>query len=312
MRRLVLEILYRIEKTMKLKNILHSNRGTLLLIGAGGFAVLAVFAAKNYLGQQVALEKARLQPRQAMVEVVVAKADLPRGSLIEASNMAVRSIPKSYAVSGSIEPDRFDSYLGSKIALPMRAGEPLIAQSIEGADIATFSAKVKTGIRAMTIVVDEVNSVSGMLQPGDRVDLLLSVKPPMVALNSPPAPEVTAALMQDVAVLATGKQVRPGQGDNPQSRTFATITIEVSPDAAQKLVVAQRSGKLTALLRNPGDRAPMSQAPLDLYGLLQISPHRQIPQQIVSGPEVIVGGKGAISVNVQQHQASKIDAKESK
>jgi pilus assembly protein CpaB len=140
----------------------------------------------------------------------------------------------------------------------------------------------------------------------------LSVKPPALAPNLPPAPEVTAALMQDVAVLATGKQVRPGQGDNPQSRTFATITIEVSPDAAQKLVVAQRSGKLTALLRNPGDRAPMSQAPLDLYGLLQISPHRQIPQQIASGPELIVGGKGSISVNVQQNQMARTEPKEQK
>jgi pilus assembly protein CpaB len=297
---------------MKINDIIRSNRGTLLLIGASGFAVLAVFAAKNYLGQQVALEKARLHPKQAMVDVVVAKADLPRGSLVEQANMAVRSIPKAYAVSGSVDPDRFDSYLGSKIAVAMRAGEPLIAQSIEGADVATFSAKVKTGIRAMTVVVDEVNSVSGMLQPGDRVDLLLSVKPPAIAPNLPPAPEVTAALMQDVVVLATGKQVRPGQGDNPQSRTFATITIEVSPDAAQKLVVAQRSGKLTALLRNPGDRAPMSQAPLDLYGLLQISPHRQIPQQIAAGPELIVGGKGAISVNVRQNQMARTEPKEPK
>jgi pilus assembly protein CpaB len=279
----------------------------LLLIGAAGFALLSVLAAKSYLGEQVAKEKARLQPKQAMVDVVVAKADLPRGSLIEQSNMAVRSIPKDYAVSGSIDPDRFDSFLGSKTSLAMRAGEPLLAQSIEGADIATFSAKVKTGIRAMTIVVDEVNSVSGMLQPGDRVDLLLSVKPPVIAPNIPAAPEVTAALMQDVVVLATGKQVRPGQGENPQARTFATITIEVSPDAAQKLVVAQRSGKLTALLRNPGDRAPLSQAPLDLYGLLQISPHRNVPQQVVAGPEMIVGGKGAIAVN-----QNKLDAKEPK
>jgi pilus assembly protein CpaB len=297
---------------MKITDTIRSNRGTLLLIGAIGFAILAVFAAKNYLGQQVALEKARLQPKQAMVDVVVAKSDLPRGSVIEQANMAVRSIPRAYAVSGSVDPDRFDSYLGSKIALAMRAGEPLIAQSIEGADVATFSAKVKTGIRAMTVVVDEVNSVSGMLQPGDRVDLLLSVKPPVVALNVPPAPEVTAALMQDVAVLATGKQVRPGQGDNPQSRTFATITIEVSPEAAQKLVVAQRSGKLTALLRNPGDRAPMSQAPLDLYGLLQISPHRQIPQQIATGPELIIGGKGSISVSIQQNAMAKPEPKDQK
>jgi pilus assembly protein CpaB len=176
---------------MNLKKLIQSNRGTLLLIGAAGFAVLAVFAAKNYLGQQVALEKARLQPKQVMIDVVVAKADLPRGSLIEQSNMAVRSIPKAYVVSGSVEPERFDSFLGSKIGLSMRAGEPLMTQSIEGADVATFSAKVKTGIRAMTVVVDEVNSVSGMLQPGDRVDLLLSVKPPAVTPNAVPAPEVT-------------------------------------------------------------------------------------------------------------------------
>jgi pilus assembly protein CpaB len=303
---------------MNIKNLIKSNRGTLLLIGAAGFALLSVLAAKSYLGEQVAKEKARLQPNKAMVEVVVAKADLPRGTLIEQSNMAVRSIPKDYAVSGSIEPERFDSFLGAKTSLAMRAGEPLLAQSIEGADVATFSAKVKTGIRAMTIVVDEVNSVSGMLQPGDRVDLLLSVKPPVVAsqlpnqvANIPPAPapvEVTAALMQDVAVLATGKQVRPGQGENPQARTFATITIEVSPDAAQKLVVAQRSGKLTALLRNPGDRAPMSQAPLDLYGLLQISPHRNLPPpQVALGPEVIVGGKGTVAIT-----QNKFDGKEQK
>ena len=86
---------------MKFKEIIRSNRGTLLLVGASGFAVLAVFAAKNFLGQQLALEKAKLQPKQAMVDVVVAKADLPRGSFIDQSNMAVRSIPKAYAVSGS-------------------------------------------------------------------------------------------------------------------------------------------------------------------------------------------------------------------
>jgi pilus assembly protein CpaB len=292
---------------MNIKALIYSNRGTLLMIGAAAFAGLAVIAAKSYLGQQVAMEKARLQPKQVMVDVVVAKADLARGSVIEQANMAIRSIPKAYVVSGSVDPERFDSFLGSKLGLPIRAGEPLMAQSIEGADVATFSAKVKTGIRAMTVVVDEVNSVSGMLQPGDRVDLLLSVKPPATAPNMPPAPEVTAALMQDVSVLATGKQVRPGQGDNPQSRTFATITIEVSPDAAQKLVVAQRSGKLTALLRNPGDRAPMSQAPLDLYGLLQISPHKNLPPQAAVGPEVIVGGKGSVNTN-----QSKIEAKELK
>jgi pilus assembly protein CpaB len=293
---------------MKILSLIKANKGVLLLIGAAGFSALAVFAARSYLGQQLAIEKARLQPRQTMVEVVVAKVDLPKGSVIEKSSMAVRSMPKDFLVSGSVLPERIESFLGSKTTTAMRAGEPLISQSIEGADITTFSSKVRTGIRAMTVIVDEVNSVSGMLQPGDRVDLLLSVKPPIPVVTTvngqgavvqppvmPAPPEVTAPLMQDVQILATGKQVRPGQGEGSQARAFTTITIEVSPIAAQRLVVAQRSGKLTALLRNPGDRTPLAQQPLDIYGLLQITPQRTLGAQLVQAqPEVIVGGKGAL------------------
>jgi pilus assembly protein CpaB len=288
------------ELTMKILQLLQSNKGVVLLVAACGFGVLAIFAAKNYLNQQLAIEKARLQPKQAMVEVVVSKGELAKGSYIDQSNMAVRSIPKEYLVSGSISPERFESYLGSKISVAMRTGEPLIHQAIEGADVTTFSSKVKAGIRAMTIMVDEVNSVSGMLQPGDRIDLLLSVKPPVntnlsnPSLPSLQAPEMTATLMQDVPVLATGKQVRPGQGDSPQARTFTTVTIEASPEAAQRLVVAQRSGKLTALLRNPGDHSPLTQGPLDIYGLLQIPISRTPIQQVLAAPEIIVGGKGVL------------------
>jgi pilus assembly protein CpaB len=101
--------------------------------------------------------------------------------------------------------------------------------------------------------------------------------------------------MQDVPILATGKQVRPGQGENQQSRTFTTITIEVTPQAAQRLVVAQRSGKLTALLRNPTDHAPLTQPSMDIYGLLQIPPPKPLAMHASSAPEIIIGGKGQLA-----------------
>jgi pilus assembly protein CpaB len=280
---------------VKIREMAKANKGVLLLFVAAGFGVLSVFAARNYLGNQLALEKAKLQPKQALAEVIVAKADLPRGSFVDKNTMAVRQVPKDFLVSGSVTPERFESYIGSKVAYAMRAGEPLILQSLEGADATTFSAKVKTGIRAMTIAVDEVNSVSGMLQPGDRVDLLFSVKPPVVAAVPSQPSEMTGTLMQDVPILATGKQVRPGQGENQQSRTFTTITIEVTPQAAQRLVVAQRSGKLTALLRNPSDHAPLTQPALDIYGLLQIPPPKAMTAQASTAPEMIIGGKGQIA-----------------
>ncbi len=287
---------------MQLKNFwqktIKQYRSVLFLVGAVGFGALALFAGKNFMQQQLEIEKSKLQPKQALIDVVVSKADLPRGATIDNSNMAVRSIPAAYHVTGSIVPDKFESYIGSKLANGMRRGEPLIASALEGADVTTFSSKVKTGIRAMTISVDEVNSVSGMLQPGDRIDLLFSVRPPNSVPGAPQASEMTVPLMQDVIVLATGKQVRPGQGENPQMRTFTTVTIEVAPQSAQKLVVAQRSGKLTALLRNPGDRSPLSSAPMDVHGLLQLPTPKAPAIPIVAVPtEVIVGGKGALVQN---------------
>ena len=176
----------------------------------------------------------------------------------------------------------------------MRSGEPLLHDAVEGADVTTFSAKIRPGIRALTVSVDEVNSVSGMLQPGDRIDLLFTVRPP-AEQGAPPPSELTAPLMSDLLVLATGRQVRPGADPGPGARTFTSITVEVTPEQAQRLIVAQRSGRLTAMLRNPGDRNPVSQRPLDVYGLLGLRPAAPPvapPAPVAQGPEVIVGGRG--------------------
>jgi pilus assembly protein CpaB len=177
----------------------------------------------------------------------------------------------------------------------MRAGEVLIQGAIAGADVATFSSKIRPGIRALTIAVDEINSVSGMLQPGDRIDLFLSVRPPGQGAAQL-LPEATAPLMQDLLVLATGRQVRPG-GDDPRlGRSFTTITVEASPEEAQRLIVAQRGGKLTAMLRNPEDRAALVRRVLDLPGLLGMAaPKPLAPAE--SGPEIIIGGRGALKAS---------------
>src|SRR5690606_24798107 len=162
------------------------------------------------------------------------------------------------------------------------------------ADVATFSSRIRPGTRAMSVLVDEVNSVSGMLQPGDRIDLLFSVRPP-VAPGMPPAQEVTATLMQDLAVLATGRQVRADAGDAGGMRHFTAITVEVSPSQAQELIVAQRTGKLTAMLRHPEDRQPMRAQAMDLNALLGIDPpHVSVAAPQAVGPEIIVGGRGAL------------------
>lgn len=270
------------------------HRNSLLLVVALALGGVAAFGARGYIATEIAAERERLQPRQDTIPIVVAKRAIDKGEVASAENMAVRDVPREYVASGTVTPDRFDGYAGSRLSVPMRAGEPLMHAMLEGADVSTFSAKVQAGIRALTIAVDEINSLSGMLQPGDRIDLMLSARLPAAGAGAPPQ-EITRALMQDLKVLATGRQVRPG-GDERQSRAYTAITVEVTPEQAQRLVVAQRSGKLTAMLRNPGDRAPIAQAPLDVYGLLDLAPARGDAGPAPRAPDLIIGGHGPLKV----------------
>jgi pilus assembly protein CpaB len=272
------------------------HRNAAMLVCALALGTLAALGARGYIAGQIALERDRLQPRQPMSQVVVAKRDLAKGDPVDGDTMAVRALPRDHLPASAVAPERFEGFVGARLSAPMRAGEPLLAGAIEGADVSTFSAKVRSGIRALTLSVDEINSLSGMLQPGDRIDLMLSVRMPGSEVMPLPN-EVTRPLMQDLRVLATGRQVRPG-GDDRQGRTYTAITVEVTPAQAQKLVVAQRSGKLTALLRNPQDRAPLDQAPMDVFALLDLKPQPFVLPAPRRPVELIVGGRGALSVPV--------------
>ncbi|MEN9314472.1 MAG: hypothetical protein RIS35_865 [Pseudomonadota bacterium] len=276
---------------MRVVRFLLRHRTAALLLVALTLGVLAAFGARGYISGQLAIERERLAPNQRMVRLVVAKRDLGRGEIVGPETMAVHEMPEAYLPAGTVPPERFESVAGGTLVQSMRAGEPLLGVTVAPPDAAGFSARVRAGIRAMTIAVDEVNAISGMLQPGDRVDLILSARLPASGAT-PLAPEVARPLMQDLKVLATGRQSRPA-AEERQPRTYTTITIEVSPEQAQKLVVAQRVGRLTALLRNPGDRERTPQQLMDVYGLLEVRPTP--PATPPPKPaELIVGGVGAL------------------
>jgi pilus assembly protein CpaB len=280
---------------MKKMLVFASRHRNAVLFGCAlAFGILAAVGTRGYISQQLALEKDRLKPKQRMTQVVVAKRDLGRGDVASADTMATRQVPVDYLSATAITPERFEQYAGARLTTAMRAGEPLLSGALEGVDVSTFSAKVRDGIRAVTVTVDEVNSISGMLQPGDRIDLLLSIRMPGVAAAGPLAQEVTRPLMQDLRVLATGRRVRPGQ-DESAAPGFTAITVEVDPNQAQKLVVAQRIGKLTAMLRNPRDRGRVESRSMDIYGLLGITPApAPLPLPGPQTAEVIVGGQGPL------------------
>jgi len=265
----------------------------MILAGAVVFGGLAVFAASQYITQTVQREKERLNPNVETTEVVVAKADLKRGEIVGSENMAVRPIPKDFVPGTAVDPAGFANVEGARLAVDMRRGEVLIRGTLEGADTSTFSTRVPTGVRAITLTVDEVNSISGLLQPHDRVDLFFTAKPFKGARAAPSGPDQTRLLMQNVLILATGRQVRPSITDGSQTgigRAFTNITIEAAPADVQRLILAQKAGTLTAVLRGNTDQQPLVAAAMDASELFGATGPRKAGQALTT--EVIIGGKG--------------------
>jgi pilus assembly protein CpaB len=244
-------------------------RTAVLLLGMLGFGLLAVLGAYSYIQERVAVERARLGVGQERIEVLVAARALQRGEAVSTDNLAVRALPREILPGGALSPSRMDAIQGLRLQWPMQPGEPLLASAVFAAESAGLSSRLKHGVRALTIAVDETNAISGLLQPGDRIDLLLSWRP--TPLAGVALPELTRTVMQDVVVIATGRHARATPVEEAPGRTFSAITVEVDPEQAQKLVVAQRSGRLTAVLRNPADREAHEDRVLDVHELMGVA-----------------------------------------
>jgi pilus assembly protein CpaB len=222
------------------------NRTWILLGVALTIGVLAALAARSYLTRQMQAIEATSKGKT--VTVIVAKQDIPQGATLSAENMALRPIPAEYAHSTALQPDDFERVDGQRLAYPVKSGEMILWGLMETQRMPTFSARVEAGRRAMTVPVDEINSISGMLEPGDTVDLLVTVERD--------GKKSTFPVMQNVAVMATGQRSQ----DDPKSggsRQYTTVTINTSPDEARLLIAARDAGRMTALLRNPQDKQPI-------------------------------------------------------
>lgn len=230
---------------MKLSAIRNFRPGKTWIVLGVALAIggLAALAARSYLTGEIQAIEARAKGKTAMV--VVAKRDIGKGTKLSADNVAVREIPAEFAHSIAVSPDEFERISGQALAYPVKGGEMILWALVEAQKLPTFSARVAAGHRAMTVAVDEINSISGMIEPGDTIDLIVS--------QDQQGKKITYPLLQSVLVMATGQR----SVDDPKSgerRQYSTVTLATTPRQAQNVIAARETGRLTALLRNPADK----------------------------------------------------------
>src|SRR3989338_2051188 len=122
-----------------------------------------------------------------------------------------------------------------------------------------FSIVMPPGKRAVTIQVDTLSAVGGLISPGDFVDVIASLRvPEEINAEKAKTKEVITVLFQNLQVLAVGVLFKPAGGtelyENRQKSKSVNVTLAVSPEEAALLTFAETNGKLQLSLRSPAEQ----------------------------------------------------------
>src|SRR5690625_5183485 len=134
------------------------NRSTLLLGIAAVAGLLAAWAAQRHIQNKVIQLEAQAQVPE--VERVVLAHDVPAGTRLQASDLALRRFPAGLAPSDSLTGDNYHTLEGAVLQASLQAGDLVLPAHVRQSVSGSFSTTLRQGRRAITMPVDAINSVS--------------------------------------------------------------------------------------------------------------------------------------------------------
>jgi pilus assembly protein CpaB len=222
---------------------MRNKRLILALAGAVLCGLLAVMLVTRYLASVETYAR-------ELNNVVVAKTEIPLGAKITAEQLALLPIPNGSVPEGAFR--NMEEALGRVAVIPIGVREPITNLKLAPAGTgAGLQAVIPEGYRAMTVKVDEVVGVSGFVMPGSYVDVVAVIVP--VAASAAAQGPISKIVLQNIKVLASGAKI-DSPDDQRQPSTVNAVTLLVTPDQAEKLVLAANESKLQLVMRHYGDQ----------------------------------------------------------
>lgn len=205
-----------------------------------------------YTANQKPVRVTQSAPAPLLVRYVVAAHPLPAGTLAREEDFTTRSAPAGNIPSGAIV-DSADARIGLRGSLVRRwldTGTPITAADVlRPRDRGFLASVLEPGTRAISINVDAETGVSGLIWPGDHVDVVLTHDMP----NADPAHKtVSETVLQDIRVIAIDQKIVQGAPDNNTSAgaLARTVTLQVAPEQVEKITVGEGLGKLALAMRS--------------------------------------------------------------
>ena len=206
--------------------------------------VSAAYLALAYLKDRTPRLMAAEAPR---VQVAAAARDLPLGAILQQTDVRMidwrgDAVPPGYVRDAT-------TIVGRGLITPVKANELLMDGKLapRGAG-GGLAVTIPDGLRAVSVRVDDVVGVAGFVLPGTRVDVVLTLPPKEERRET-----ITQVVLQSVPVLAAGQIVQQDAQGKPI--TVSVITVLVTPEDGEKLILAANQGKIQMALRNSLDLA---------------------------------------------------------
>lgn len=189
------------------------------------------------------------------VKVAVARQRIPAKTQITAQMLELKEFPAKYINERAAVDSK--EVIGKIAKSDILTGEQVLrdklAKDKETSDGLSFL--LQPGKRAVTIAVNEVSGLAGLVKPGDRVDVLGTFD--LQGAVGQEKSSLTTLLIQNVDVLSTDQSTNPGAGSSPDGKKAAparTITLSVTPEQAQPLVLCSEKGSIRLMLRPAADQ----------------------------------------------------------
>lgn len=240
-----------------------------IAIGAMYFVYNLMSANKPQ--QQLIQQPQVVEKKVPEVLVYVAKQEIPVGTVIEQEMIDRQTWPKHLVGPGFVVAnEEAPTVVGMVSRTHFSEREVIVRSKLANPDDPSFlAATIPAGMRAVSVSVDGVTSVSGFVYPGDRVDVLLthsliSDKEKQESeltededddIKASYEKRVTEILVPDVRVLAVDRVAMAGQEDPKQkNRMPSSVTLELKQDDAQRVRLAEREGEISLALRSLKDK----------------------------------------------------------
>ena len=187
------------------------------------------------------------RPTQTAVEtkeLVVAKENLALGSEIQREDLLIRDYPTQAYPEGAFAD--IEDVIDRSVLSPILANEPILAARVteKGAGVG-LAPLIPEGKRAVAIAINQVSGVSGYINPGSEVDILLTGQP------KGSDERLTATVLENVTVLSTGTRIEVDPEGKPQN--VPVINMLLTPEESELITLATGVGRIHLVLRNPND-----------------------------------------------------------